>query len=93
LRILNEAELQDYREMVIAYYVLWKFGNTGMKSEKIDEIAENQLLETINQKIDFEVDDALEKLESIKLIYKEEDLWFPLTVNDSMNELNKGLSK
>jgi hypothetical protein len=93
LRILNEAELQDYREMVIAYYVLWKFGNTGMKSEKIDEIAENQLLETINQKIDFEVDDALEKLESIKLIYKEEDLWFPLTVNDSMNELNKRLSK
>jgi hypothetical protein len=79
--------------MVIAYYVLWKFGNTGMKSEKIDEIAENQLLETINQKIDFEVDDALEKLESIKLIYKEEDLWFPLTVNDSMNELNKRLSK
>ncbi|MDE0570306.1 MAG: hypothetical protein OSB44_06455, partial [Verrucomicrobiales bacterium] len=74
-------------------YVLWKFGNTGMRSEKIDGIAENQLLETINQKIDFEVDDALEKLESIKLIYKEEDLWFPLTVNDSMNELNKGLSK
>ena len=93
LRILNEAELQDYREMVIAYYVLWRFGNTGMRSEKIGEIAEKQLLETINQKIDFEVDDALENLESFKLIYKEEDLWFPLTANDSMNELNKGLRK
>jgi hypothetical protein len=64
-----------------------------MRSEKIDEIAENQLLETINQKIDFEVDDALEKLESIKLIYKEGDLWFPLTINDSMNGLNELLSK
>ena len=93
LRILNEAELQDYREMVIAYYVLWRYGNAGMKSEKIDEIAENKLLETINMKIDFEVDDALKKLESIKLIHKEKDLWFPLSADDSINELNKGLSK
>ena len=79
--------------MVIAYYVLWKFGNAGLRSEKIDEIAENKLLETINMKIDFEVDDALAKLESIKLIYKEGDLWFPLTINDSMNGLNELLSK
>ena len=93
LRILNEAELQDYREMVITYYVLWRFGNAGIRSEKIDEIAENKLLETINMKIDFEVDDALAKLESIKLIYKEEDLWFPLNMDDSMNELTELLSK
>ena len=79
--------------MVIAYYVLWRYGNAGMKSEKIDEIAENKLLETINMKIDFEVDDALKKLESIKLIHKEKDLWFPLSADDSINELNKGLSK
>jgi len=87
LRIMNEAELQDYREMVITYYVLWKFGHEGMKSKQIDEIAEAHLLETINLEIDFEVEDALNKLESIKLIYKEKDLWFPSTINDSINEL------
>jgi hypothetical protein len=92
-RILNEAELQDYREMVITYYVLWKFGKAGMRADQIDEIAEHQLLETINQKIDFEVDDALEKLESIKLIYKERGLWFPLNIDESMKELNNALSK
>ena len=93
LRILNEAELQDYRELVIAYYVLWRFGKAGMRAKQIDDIAEHQLFETINQKIDFEVDDALEKLESIKLIYKEKGLWFPLNIDESMKELNNALSK
>ena len=91
LRILNEAEAQDYREMVITYYVLWKFGKGGMKSKQIDEIAETHLLETINLEIDFEVEDALDKLESIKLIHKENNFWFPSSINDSINELNEGL--
>ena len=93
LRILNEAELQDYRELVIAYYVLWRFGKAGMKAKQIDEIAEHQLIETINMQIDFEVDDALVKLKSIKLIYEENGLWFPLNMNESINELNNTLSK
>ena len=93
LRILNEAEAQDYREMVITYYVLWKFGKGGMKSKQIDEIAETHLLETINLEIDFEVEDALDKLESIKLIHKENNFWFPSSINDSINELNEGLKK
>ena len=91
LRILNEAEAQDYREMVITYYVLWKFRKGGMKSKQIDEIAETHLLETINLEIDFEVEDALDKLESIKLIHKENNFWFPSSINDSINELNEGL--
>ena len=63
-----------------------------LKSKQIDEIAETHLLETINLEIDFEVEDALDKLESIKLIHKENNFWFPSSINDSINELNEGLT-
>ncbi len=88
LRVLNEAEEQDYREMVIAYYVLWMFGKEGLTSKEIDEIAELNILRKTDLEIDFEVDDALRKLEALQIVHKEGDHWFGVTIEKSLANLD-----
>ena len=63
LRLLHEAEFQDYREMVIAYFLVWKNRKTGINAEQIHEDAEKRLKEVIELDINFEAEDALAKLE------------------------------
>ncbi|MDA7541265.1 TMEM143 family protein [bacterium] len=88
LRILNEAEAQDYREMVIAYHVLWMFGKDGLTSKEIDEIAELNILRKTDLEIDFEVDDALRKLEALQIVYAKGDHWFCVTIEKALANLD-----
>jgi hypothetical protein len=68
-RLLDEAEEQEFREIMIAYYVLWKQGDiAGWTVEQIDVAAEELILKLTGVPVDFEIGDALEKLASLKLI-------------------------
>ena len=88
LRVLNEAEEQDYREMVIAYYVLWRFGKEGLTCGEIDEIAELNILRKTDLEIDFEVNDALRKLEALQIVYNKDDRWFCATIEKALADLD-----
>lgn len=62
-RLLDDAEEQELREMLLAYYVLWKWAPAaGWNAGEIDAAAERLLKETLDVDVDFEVDDALAKL-------------------------------
>jgi hypothetical protein len=62
-RLIDEAEEQEFRETVLAYYLLWRDAPAeGWTIEQLDEAAESYLEESTGLKVDFEVDDALEKL-------------------------------
>ncbi len=89
LRLLHEAEFQDYREMVITYYLVWKYGQAGMNAEKIHEIAEKKLKETIHLDINFEAEDALAKLEKLGALKKIDQNWFPLPMEEIAEEIKK----
>ena len=89
LRLLHEAEFQDYREMIITYYLVWKYGQAGINAEKIHEIAEKKLKETIHLDINFEAEDALAKLEKLGALKNVGQNWFPLPMEEIANEIKK----
>ena len=62
-RLLSEAEEQENREAVLAYFFLWRAaGGRGLKADELDLRIEAFLRACLGRPVDFEVDDALAKL-------------------------------
>ena len=62
-RLLDEAEEQENREAMLAYFFLWRDASpAGLSAEEVDGRVEAYLHEHLGGAVDFEVHDALEKL-------------------------------
>jgi hypothetical protein len=66
-RLLDEAEEQEFRETLLAWWLLRDFRDTGATSQQLDQSAERWLRERCALNVDFEVDDALDKLNRLGL--------------------------
>lgn len=66
-RLLDEAEEQEFREVVLAWWVLRQNGFAAITSEQIDRAAEAWLRAKLGLQVDFEVSDALAKLQRMGL--------------------------
>jgi hypothetical protein len=67
--LLDEAEEQECREAMLAYYYLWRHaGDAGWTSANLDDYVELDLERMANLKVDFEIGDALAKLERHRLV-------------------------
>ena len=68
-RLLDEAEEQEFREAILAYFLLWQTAPPrSMSPDELDTAAESLLREFLGIDIDFEVDDALDKLQRLRLV-------------------------
>jgi hypothetical protein len=73
-RLLDEAEDQETREAMLAYFYLWRYANDrGWTAEELDDFVELDLEKKLNMKVDFEIEDALGKLERLQLLVKAGD--------------------
>jgi hypothetical protein len=73
-RLLNEAEEQEFREAVLAYFfLLTKAGEAGWKREHLDDAIEEFLDESLGIKVDFEIGDAVDKLVRFQLVEHRDD--------------------
>ncbi len=71
MHVLDEAEEQECRETYLAYYCLWKYAPPeGWSAPQLDDYVELYLEGQANLKVDFEIGDALEKLERFRLVVK-----------------------
>jgi hypothetical protein len=71
MRVLDEAEEQECRETFLAYFCLLKYAPAeGWSSEQLDDYVEMYLEGNANLKVDFEIGDALAKLERLKIVEK-----------------------
>jgi hypothetical protein len=69
MRLLDEAEEQECRETFLAYFCLWKYAPPeGWNAEQLDDYVELYLEGNANLKVDFEIGDALAKLERLKIV-------------------------
>ncbi len=67
-RLLDEVEEQEFREAILAYYLLWRHAPpTGWTEQELDDRAETYLRTAVGLDVDFEVDDALQKLQRLGL--------------------------
>lgn len=81
-RLLDEVEEQEFREAILAYAVLTDQATGGGKTlQELDVAAEELLLQATDLDIDFEADDAVNKLLRLGLVTKRDGLYqaLPLT--------------
>ncbi|MBR5711638.1 MAG: DUF3754 domain-containing protein [Thermoguttaceae bacterium] len=66
--LLDQAETQEVKEALMAYYILYIHRDRNLTMKEMDDYAEAELLEAFNFDIDFEEDDALRKLIEKELV-------------------------
>jgi len=65
--LVNEAEEQEFREIVLAYWLLWRGRMQNSREAELDAAAEQWLHDRCGLAVDFEVSDALAKLQRLGL--------------------------
>ena len=67
--LLDEAESQEFRETILAYFFLWRdVSAEGLTLTELDERVEKFLRRHTGCPVDFEADDAVEKLTRMQLL-------------------------
>jgi hypothetical protein len=85
-RLIDEAEEEEHKETLLAYFFLHKEGELGAKD--LDERIEAFLKERFSVEVDFEIDDALGKLVRYELATIEEDgRYRVVAVDDAVSRL------
>ncbi len=70
-RIMDEAEDQDLREVLLAYFYLWRYATErGWGCAELDDYVELDLERRLQLRVDFEIEDAMGKLESVGIVQR-----------------------
>ncbi|MFO0797295.1 MAG: DUF3754 domain-containing protein [Gemmataceae bacterium] len=73
-RLLDEAEEQECRETLLSYFYLWRYANErGWTATELDDYVELDLERRLNLELDFEIGDAMAKLERAGIVSKSGD--------------------
>lgn len=68
-RLRDAAEEQEVREALLAYFFLWRYaGRRGWADDELDQYTELDLARRVGKEIDFDVADAVAKLEAVGLV-------------------------
>jgi hypothetical protein len=85
--IINEAEEEEVKEAILAYYFLHTFG--AMDEQTLDKVVEEWFKGNLNLELDFEVDDALHKLERLELASQDaEEKWHVVPLSNALERLD-----
>ena len=78
-RILDDAEESEIKEALLAYYFLLAEGEP-MTAAELDEVIEDWFAQRWQCRLDFEIDDALRKLQQLDLARNDGDHWNPVAL-------------
>lgn len=88
--LLDEAEEQEFRESLLAYYYLWRHaGSDGWTRRQLDEFVEKDLTRLAGIHVDFEINDAMGKLERLKLVRHCEDRYSAEPIEQALAALDQ----
>ncbi|GAM97832.1 hypothetical protein U91I_01461 [alpha proteobacterium U9-1i] len=85
--VIGQGEEQDTKEAYLAYCTLRRAGRALAKGE-IDNFAEEFLREHLGQEVDFEIQDALEKLEHLGLVTRDGDAYSATPPGEALLKLD-----
>jgi hypothetical protein len=89
-RLLDEAEDQEVRESLLAYFYLWRnIGERGLPLDELDDRIEQDLDQRLGVRMDFEIGDALDKLHALGLIQKEGELLRAMRLGEAVAKLEE----
>jgi len=88
-RLIDEAEEQECREVFLAYFHLWRHAPPGgWTSAQLDDFIEIDLERLVNFKVDFEVGDALNKLEQLQLVETQGDRYHAVPLPEALRRID-----
>ena len=88
-RLLDEAEEQETRETLLAYFYLWRYaGERGWTAGEIDDYVELDLEKRLGVAIDFEIEDALRKLARAQLVRLDGDRYRAVPIEQAQRQLD-----
>jgi hypothetical protein len=85
--LISAAEEQDVKEAALGYWALLAAQGPLTKAE-IDKAAETLLRERCDRVVDFEIADALDKLEALALIEREGDSYRAVPPDEALSRLD-----
>ncbi|MGL4419838.1 MAG: DUF3754 domain-containing protein [Gemmataceae bacterium] len=69
-RLFDDAEEQELRQALLAYFFLWKFhGSAGAELEQLDTFIEQDIQRRIGERIEVDTQAAIRRLERYKLVH------------------------
>jgi hypothetical protein len=71
LHLCDDVIQQEVKEVILAYFILMTQGKAT--EEDLDRRCEQLLATKFNEKCDFEVDDAISKLEKLEIVSKDSE--------------------
>jgi hypothetical protein len=86
-RLIDEAEEEEHKEAIIAYVILLE--EPGLTMDALDERAEAWLRESFDLDVDFEVDDAVDKLLRLELATEREGRYEVIPLDEALRLLDK----
>ncbi|MFO0929260.1 MAG: DUF3754 domain-containing protein [Gemmataceae bacterium] len=87
---VDEAEEQEVRETVLGYFYLWKYAPPeGWTAAQLDDYIELELEGKLGMKVDFEIGDALEKLEKLHLVTRTGDRYHAVALAQALELLDE----
>ncbi len=86
--LLDEAAVQECREAMLGYYYLWRrAGSDGWTVAELDNFVEKDLERLSGLKVDFEISDALAKLERFRLVRREGERYIAYPIDEAIESL------
>ncbi|MGE3806547.1 MAG: DUF3754 domain-containing protein, partial [Gemmataceae bacterium] len=85
--LMDSLEEQEFKEATLAYYFLWKQGPSTEK--EVDAHCERFLSEQYGVEIDFEADDALDKLIRDNLVTEEDGKYRAVPLEEALRRLDE----
>jgi hypothetical protein len=88
-RLLDEAEEQECREVMLGYFGLWRHAPPeGWTAAQLDDYVERLLEQAAGLKVDFEIGDALAKLERLGVVERDGDRYRALPIERALERLD-----
>jgi hypothetical protein len=87
-RLANDAEEEENKEAVLAYYFLLE-NSQAMKKEDLDKKIEHWLSDKWQCQVDFEIDDALEKLMTLNLVTEADGEYRAVSIQQGIKNLDQ----
>ena len=87
-RLMDEAEEQQSREVMLGYYCLLKYApEKGWTSQQLDDFIELFFTQHFVKKIDYDVVDGIKKLKSLGLVEESQTILKAIPIEDALQKL------
>lgn len=87
-RLVNEAEKEEVKEVLLAYFYLLKSAKP-LSAKELDLGLEHWIEKTWGCSINFDVDDAIEKLQRLNLVTQTDSSFVAVNLSDAIQRLDQ----